>query len=346
MKYFTAIIILIISLTSCSIQRNYKSETAKIVTNYADQGLFNGSILIARNDSIIFQASYGYADIKTQDTISASTAFPIASLTKQFTATAIMILYENGKLSLEDSIGKYIKVPPYMESVKICNLMNHTSGIPDYWSNNIDNDEDSIYHFLNKQDSLLFQANTSSSYSNSGYFLLGKIIEKISNTSYAAFLDENIFKPLGMKNTFVYDGKDHNLARGYKVNWEINEYFAKTSDGGLVSNIDDLSLWNISLTNNAIIKAETKRLMFAPAELENGNIINNGFGWQIGIDAISLFEHLSGKYNGIVSHTGGLSSFGSYNQYDSNTGLCIILLSNQIRPELMDLINELNKELY
>lgn len=346
MKYLSLIIFVILNLVACTKVHDKSEGIKKVVEEFASEKLFNGSLVVASGDSVLFKGSYGYANIETKDTICSSTHFPIASLTKQFTATAILILQENGKLSIEDKIDKYIETPDYMQSVSIRNLMNHTSGIPDYFQYNIDNTNDSIYNFLFKQDSLLFHPNTNYSYSNSGYFLLGKIIEAISDTTFSGFMQERIFKPIGMKNTFVYNGKDNYKATGYNLKWEKNEYLATTADGGIISTIDDLQLWNKSLSDNNIIQSETRNLMFQSTELEDGTIINKGLGWEIGFSQVSLFDHLSGKYKGIISHTGGMSSFAAYNQYDTRNGLYVILLSNQLRPELMDLIKNINEQIY
>jgi CubicO group peptidase (beta-lactamase class C family) len=346
MKYLGLLAFIILNLVACTKEQDKSEGIKKVFEEFASEKLFNGSLIVANADSVFFKASYGYANIETKDSICSSTPFPIASLTKQFTATAILLLQETGKLSLEDKIDNYIEIPDYMQSVSIRNLMNHTSGIPDYWQNSIENNNDSIYNYLYKQDSLLFHSNTSHSYSNSGYFLLGKIIEAISDTTYSGFLQERIFKPIGMKNTFVYNGMDAYKATGYNLKWVKNEYLATTADGGIISTIDDLQLWDKSLSGNKILKSATRNLMFQPTELADGTIKNTGFGWEIGVSKVSLFDHLSGKYKGVISHTGGLSSFAAYNQYDTRNGLYIILLSNQLRPELKDLINRINKQVY
>lgn len=346
MKKIIIVLILAIGLVSCAKKQNKKENIQHIVESYAAKKIFNGSILIANSDSIIFKGSYGYATLETKDSICSSTPFPIASLTKQFTSTAILLLQENKKLSITDKIYKYIEIPAYMKSVSIQNLMNHTSGIPDYWQNNIKNNNDSIWSFLYLQDSLLFTPNSDFSYSNSAYFLLGKVIEVVSGTTYANFMQTTIFQALGMKNTFVYQNNDCPKATGYNLNWKTDEYFASTADGGIISSIDDMQLWDNSIRNNSILSFESQKMMFSPVQLEDGSIKNNGFGWEIGLNQISLFEHLTGKYKGIVSHTGGLASFGAYNQYDTKTGLHIILLSNQRRPELLNLIHEINSVIY
>lgn len=335
-----------LSLVSCSKKEVNSEKIQQIVERYTTNELLNGSIIIANKDSIIYKRSGGFANIDTKAQITSSTHFPVASLTKQFTATAILLLQEKGKLSIDDKISNYVDVPSFAQPVTIKNLLNHTSGIPDYWQNNIKNNKDSIHEFLFNADSLLFSPNTDYSYSNTGYFLLGQIIESVSNETYGEFLKENIFIPLGMDNTFVYDEKEYDGATGYDENWDVNEYFATTADGGIISAIDDLLLWDIALSQNKLLPCDIKNKMFQPAVLENGAITKYGFGWEIGLNSISLFDHLTGKYDGIVTHSGGLTSFAAYNQFDTRNDTYIILLSNQLRPELMDLIGEINGELY
>ncbi len=335
MKYLFSVLIIALCLVASSKEQSKKDKIQEVVEKYAEKNLLNGSIIVTHKDSIIYKGSFGLANIETKDAITQSTLFPIASLTKQFTSTAILILQEDERLSINDKISKYVEVPQSMGNVLIENLMNHTSGIPDYWQNNIANNKDSIFNFLNIKDTLLFSSNTNHSYCNSGYFLLGQIIERVSGMSYDDFLEENIFKPLGMNHTFVYDGKYHNRAIGYDENWNKNDYLITTGDGGIISTVNDLYLWDKALLENRILNAESQQTMFEPLKLENGEIINYGLGWDI-----------NESNDNIVSHTGWLASFGTYNQFDKETGYFIILLSNQIRPELMDLIHDINNELY
>lgn len=317
MRPLFPILILALMLSSCS-QELAKSEQIKtVVDSYTGNNLFNGSILIAHQDSLIYSASYGYANKETQTTISSSTLFPIASLTKQFTAAAILLLQEEGKLSIEDKIGKYVNVPSFMHEASIKNLLNHTAGIPDYWKNNIPNKEDSIYAYLFRCDSLRFSPNTNQEYSNSGYFLLGEIIEATSELSYQRYIKENIFIPLQMNNSFAYTGDSCARAIGYNLKGEIKESLATTADGSIISSVDDLLLWDRALSQNKLFPKAIKEKMFQAAVLENGTVTKNGFGWQCGLNNVSVFALLTGKYEGIVSHSGGLTSFAAYNQYDT-----------------------------
>lgn len=315
--------------------QTHKENLELIVEKYASDSLLNGSILIAKSDEILFQGSYGIKNLDKKENNSLSTLFPIASLTKQFTSTAILKLQEKEKLTIDDKIGNYLDVPESMKNVSIKNLMNHTSGIPDYWQNDVYNQKDSIFNFLVQKDSLEFKPNSEHRYCNSGYFLLGEIIEKVTRKSYSEFLSEEIFTPLGMKSTFVNNGKEINRAIGYDENWNQNDYLMTTADGGIISNVEDLYLWDKALFEHNLLNVDNQELMFMSTKLNNEKIVNYGFGWDI--------KDINGK---IASHTGWLASFGAYNQFDSETGYFFILLSNQIRPELMDLINEINGELY
>lgn len=306
-----------------------------IVNKYSSDSLLNGSVLIAKNDQILFQGSFGYKNFETTETNSLSTLFAIASLTKQFTSTAILLLQENNKLSINDKIGKYVELPAAMKNIQIKNLMNHTSGIPDYWQNNINNHKDSIFAFLSNNNTLEFEPGSQHRYCNSGYFLLGQIIQSVSGKRYVDFMHERIFIPLEMENSFVNDNKEYNRAIGYDEQWNRNDYLISTGDGGIISTVLDLYLWDKALYNNTILTSESKNLMFEPFTLNNGETVNYGFGWAI-----------NKENRNIVYHTGWLASFGAYNQFDNETGYFLIVLSNQIRPELMDLINDINKELY
>ncbi len=322
---------LVFNVSAQTLNENLNS----IVNKYSSDSVLNGSVIIAKKDNILYQGSFGFKNIETMEINTQSTLFPIASLTKQFTSTAILLLQENKKLSINDKIGDYIELPESMKNILIKNLMNHSSGIPDYWQNNIENNKDSIYKFLINKGTLLFPPNTKYSYCNSGYFLLGQIIESVSGKSYGDFLRENIFMPLGMNNTFINDGKEINRAIGYDEKWNENDYLMTTGDGGLISTVEDLYLWDKALFKNKILSPDNRNKMFNPLKLNTEKIINYGYGWDI-----------NENNSNIVSHTGWLASFGAYNQFDKETGYFIILLSNQIRPELMDLINEINGELY
>lgn len=347
MKDLFIIILLAVITFGCSTNQNTeKKQIKEIVENYAANQLLNGAVLIAYKDNIIYKGSFGYANIQMNDINISSTLFPLCSVTKQFTATAIMLLQEKGMLSIDDKISNYMEVPPTLHDIPIKNLMNMTSGIFNYWENNIKNNKDSILKFHYESKELYFPTNTKYHYNNSNYFFLGLIIESVSGQSYNEFLTQNIFAPAGMINTFLYDGNEYKRATGYNENWNVDDRLITTADGGILSTIDDLLQWDIALSENKIITEESKNEMFQPLALNNGKMNHYGFGWNLEENQVSLFSYIFGSEKKIVSHTGGLAGFGAYNQYDTKNDLYIIILSNQRRPELFDLKNDINKALY
>lgn len=321
--------------SSCSFADDGRDTIGHIVDRYVANRWFNGAILVAHGNHIIYEGYHGCANLENHDTITPVTLFPIASLTKQFTAVAILILQHDGKLSVDDRISNYVAVPECMQNIAIRNLLNHSSGIPDYLRNNVAKKRESVLAYIASIDSLNFPPGSRYSYSNTGYFLLGEIIERVSGNSYGKFLRDRIFIPTGMRHTLLNDGKRHTRAYGYDTSWVRNDFLMSTADGGILSTIRDIYLWDKALFENRIIPQELKLLMFQPYVLDNGTIVFYGFGWDI--DAINRT---------IASHTGWLASFGAYNQIDNRKGYFLILLSNQIRPQLLNLINEINSELY
>jgi len=321
---------------SLNLQAQSKTDSLRtIIEKYASDSLFDGSIIISQKEKVLYQGSFGYSNIETKDTITELTLFPIGSITKQFTATAIMILQEKGLLSINDKISNYMKVPSCMKEIQIKNFMNHTSGIYDYMENGIESNIDSILNFHYKNDTLFFSPNSKFFYCNSGYIFLGLLIESVSGESYSNFLNENIFEPLGMKNTFVFNGNRKSIASAYDENWNLKEKFISTADGGIISNIHDLLIWDRALSNNEILSDKSKKVMFEQSTLENGEKVNYGLGW-----------HINGENKNILFHAGKIATFGAYNQYDKGNDYYVILLTNRILPNLMKMLGDINKELY
>ena len=198
-----------------------------------------------------------------------------------------MILEEKGKLSYDDKLSDYFpEFPEYAKNITIHHLLTHTSGIFDYFKkrqyrNNLTNDD--VLKFLTKQSETDFEPGTEFSYSNSGYVLLSLIIERVTKIPYHKFLKENIFVPLGMENTLVFDESKPevpNRAVGYKSNGKLNDYkILTTGDGGIYSTIEDLFLWDQALYTNKIVSKETLKSGYKPVKLTNGEKKNYGYGW-------------------------------------------------------------------
>jgi CubicO group peptidase (beta-lactamase class C family) len=299
---------------------------------------FSGTILVAVPGEDLIVWSYGLADRENDVPNTAKTKFGIGSITKSFTAMAIMILEERGLLKAEDSICQHIKdCPKAWKPVTIHHLLTHTSGIPRlaelYDQGEIDVEPckdylpDQVIAFF-KELPLDFQPGSGWQYSNSGYVLLGKIIENVSNQSYDVFLHENILQPLGMNNTGYSYGHliIKNRASGYSYEnfqainapyWDVSLYY---SSGGLYSTVGDLYKWDQAFYGNELVSKETLDRIFSSAEPTDTADENYQYGYGWGIT----------KFMGqqAVGHHGSVSGFDSMITRYPDAQVTIIALSN------------------
>jgi CubicO group peptidase (beta-lactamase class C family) len=268
---------------------------------------FNGNVLIAEKGEIIYQHSFGNSNEMTKDKLNENSIFELASCSKPFTAMAIMILKEKGKLKLDDPITNYIPELETYKNVSIRNLLNHTGGLPDYIKlmdrvfdkTKIATNKDIITIFTKYQPKVLFEPNSKFEYCNTGYALLASIIEKISGLTYAEYLAENIFKPLKMNNTFIYNRRlapknIKNYAFGYVYSDSLKKYVLPdetekyqgviwhdgiVGDGSVNSTVIDLLKWDRVLYTNKLISEEGMKEVSEAATLTDGSKTNYGFGW-------------------------------------------------------------------
>ncbi len=316
--------------------------------------IFTGSVLIARQGTVLFSQGYGLADRKQKIPNTPQTRFRIASLTKQFTAMAILILESQGKLSVNDLICKYIdSCPSTWRAITIEQLLTHTSGMPDFPDfptimATPSTPKQTIAHFKNLP--LDFQPGKEWSYSDTGYILLGAIIEKVSGQSYEAFLQKYIFTPLNLKDT-GYDHNSNTLAVGYDdpssdTPADYIDMSIPYAAGGLYSTVEDFFRWDTALSTEQLVPRATLDKMFAPhvaipdAQLNsffNSTIYSGysyGYGWFVG-----------GKLRGhpINFHFGGINGFSSINAQFPDSQITIIVMCNndQDNPgEILDLISQ------
>ena len=302
------------NIPEVDIKSNIPARIDDYLAAYEDKGLFSGSVLVARKGEILVSKGYGMANYEQSVFNTPETKFHLGSVTKQFTAMAIMQLQEKGMLNVNDPISKYISDYPNGKIIKIHHLLTHTSGITDYM-----NDDDSfwnvsrLYHPINKiierfkNKPLKFQPGANYSYSNSGYVLLAYIIEKVTEKSYEQYLDQNIFKPLNMKNT----GYDHleilikNRASGYSISSDklVNAEFFDRSIGlgadGLYSTTLDLYLWDRALYTEKLVSKATLKKIFTPYP----PALKYGYGWSINGSEVSHFGRMNGFYTYIERNT-------------------------------------------
>jgi CubicO group peptidase (beta-lactamase class C family) len=274
-----------------------------------------GAVVLAIKDGkIILRKGYGMANLELGIPIKPEMVFHIGSITKQFTAAAIMKLVEEGKLSVTDDIKKYLpNYPTHGHKITIHHLLNHTSGIKSYtsmtdWPPLMRKDMTPAELIdLFKNQPMDFAPGERVLYSNSGYILLGAIIEKVSGKSYEAYIHENIFKPLGMSNSYYGSNKRiiPNRVSGYeKGKKEITNasYLSMTlpyAGGSLVSTVDDLHRWYQALEAGKVISKKSLEQMYTPAKLNNGKTQNYAYGWLLG----TLFGEKT------IEHDGGINGF-------------------------------------
>ena len=275
------------------------------------------AVIVRKNGETVFRKGYGMADLELGVPIEPDMVFRLGSITKQFTAASILLLAEQGKLGLQDDITKFLPdYPTQGRKITVEHLLTHTSGIQSYtdlpewlslWRKDF-----SLKELIDifKDKPMQFEPGESWAYNNSGYILLGAIIEKVSGQTYEEFVDARIFKPLGMKNSY-YGNTERIIPRripGYQMgrNGFINApYLSMTQPyaaGSLLSTVDDLSVWSDAVFSGKLLKREWLDKAFKPYKLKNGESTGYGYGWFIS------------DYQGhrVIEHGGGINGFSSY----------------------------------
>ncbi|WP_343658641.1 serine hydrolase domain-containing protein [Chryseobacterium sp.] len=309
---------LIVQLVSC------KQHPQDVVNKYYSQGEFNGSVLIVKNGQMVCDTTLGFRNIEKGLKADKNTSFYIASLSKSFTAIAILISEQKGLLKLDDKASMFVNLPEYAENVTVRQLLHHTSGIRDYenlFSKKGLTNQDVINWLFNLKN-LDFIPDSQFKYSNSGYIILAQIIEKVSGKSYPDFIREQIITPLKMNNTYVYESNTviQNRASGYNKQKKPDDYsILTTGDGGIYSTPEDLYKFDQALRNYTLINKENTIMMYSPFQLTSGQTSNYGFAWFI--------ENESGEKS--VMHTAGLNGFKALFWRDLKNNSCIIALTNQ-----------------
>lgn len=298
------------------------------ITPFVESGSFGGAVLIARGEEVLISKGYGMANLEHGVPNTPQTRFRLGSLTKQFTAMAILMLQEQGQLDVQDPICDYVTdCPEAWRSIIIHHLLAHASGIPNF-TEFLDYSEtmalksdvvETISRFRNKP--LDFEPGTHFCYSNSGYIVLGYIIKKIAGTDYDQFLQENIFQPLGMLDT----GYDHpglvlkHRASGYRDmgngKYKRAAYVHMSlpyAAGGLYSTVEDLYRWDRALYTETLVSQPSLELMFTP------HAQDYGYGWRI----------RKGPNGTSIGHTGEISGFTTFIGRFVDDDVVVIVLSN------------------
>jgi len=308
---------------------------------------FNGSVLVLDGGNVIYQKHYGFSNFITKSKLNDTSMYELASCSKQFTAFAILLLARKGKLSLRDTLQKFIPDFPY-KNITIEHLLTHTSGLPDYeallakvWDKTkFATNYDVVELLKRNKPKVLFKPNEYFTYSNTGYVILSVIIEQVSGKSYAEFLESSIFSPLGMLHTQVYNTrrvkKDtiSNYAYGYVYSQNLKKFVlpdsikeyemvvyqdAITGDGTVSSCTKDLAIWTHELLHNNLLPENYLDSAFTNHRLNDSRPSGYGYGF-----------FLSGGNNSerLVYHTGGWPGYLNIIMHFPDSHKDIIVLSN------------------
>jgi len=315
------------ALIEANTEEEIENKVEEYIGGHIKVNQFSGSILVAQNGQVIVKKGYGMANYEHAIPNDPQTKFRTGSLTKQFTAMAIMQLEEKKLLSVNDSLNKYLPDYPNGDIIKIVHLLTNTSGIPDHTELDDFDQERRVFHYditetieKFKDIPLEFPPGEKFKYSSSGYILLGYIIEKVSQMSYEDYIEQNIFAPLNMTNS-GFETTDRIIkhrASGYSLrdNEIINAKYRDMSNahasGAIYSTIEDLYLWDRALYTEKLVSKNSLERMFTPFTDQYG------YGWGI----IDIFDHR------MVGHNGEIEGFRANISRFIDDDVCIIALSN------------------
>lgn len=349
-RYWIGIIV-ILGLIPCYCKGQNIDSIAFVLDSAYSKSPFFANVLISKNDKIVFEKSYGFADESRKVKLTNKNSFQVASISKQFTAYAIMMLKSKGKLNYDMPVVNFIVEFPYKE-ITIRQLMQHTSGLPNFWNNirpqldtmKVNGNKELMEYLINHPLPLQFKSGSKFNYADIGYDILALIIERVSGIDYETYLYENIFKPLKMKNTHAYLITDisrinnKHLAIGHvqKNNeWSyahLNPSFHFVyylgnfyGDGSVVTTARDLLKWDYALKHNQLLPDSIQLEMTTPATY-NGEIVyankdqnvSYGFGWFL----------KSNSNNKMIYHSGGHPGNIHYIYKLVNKDITFVFLSN------------------
>jgi CubicO group peptidase (beta-lactamase class C family) len=297
---------------------------------------FNGTVLVAQNGQIIYKGAFGYKMLSTRDTLLTNTPFQLASVSKQFTSVAILQLIEKGMLSLDDPVSKFIPNFPYNPIITIRLLLTHRSGLPNYVyplerfydrTRPLSNSE-VVEKLCKLHPNPYYIANRKFNYNNTNYVLLAYIVEKLSGMPFRDYMAQKIFKPLGMNDSFIYDGTDplkvqNQAATGYtsrRRSFALDYLDSVTGDKSVYSTVEDLWKWDQALCTDFLVKSTTLQQAFVPAHDDTNLITKNyGMGWRL---------QLLPNGEWLTFHTGWWHGFKNYYLHNPKDRSAIIVLGN------------------
>ena len=357
-KNICIILLIIIGLAGCN-QKNEYPVVERLDSLFSSVPDFSGVVLVADNGKAVYFKSFGYLDFNSKTPLDTTAIFELASVSKQFTAMTIMMLEEEGKLNYDDSLKNFVPELPY-RGITIRHLLNHTSGLPDYqtimdqyWDKSkVAGNEDCIEYLVKHHPPMSFVPGSEYEYSNTGYMLLAMIAEKASGKDFIEFLNERIFRLVGMTNTDIRTKEEKlklkNFAWGFIYVPEKSEFVSADSfpssnytiwlgnrkgPGRLSSTAKDLLKWDQALYTSDIISQESLQEAFSPAMLTNDSLSNYGFGWIVHQSDIGKVVRHGGSNPGYTTHIA--------RYIDSNK--TIIMLCNNEHKQFGDLLHAIEE---
>ena len=306
----------------------------RLLRTLNEEGKFNGVVLVSEHSKVIYKKGFGYANYEEKKPHTVQSCFRLGSITKQFTAMAIMILADQDKLGFDDDVSKFLPTFPYKD-ITIRHLLVHTSGVPDttsLYESNWDQEklaykEDELSLLAKYHPPVDFDPGEKWEYSNTGYSLLACIVESASGMKFEVFMQKYIFDPLDMKNTVLATGQKaqpiKNRAYGYNPSFENIDYSywnGIVGDGGIYSTVGDLFKWDQGLYNAGLVKKSTMAEALSPYTLNDGGTTGDyGFGWRLD----------RGGKRDVIEHSGSWVGFSNWIRRDLKNQNAIIILSNK-----------------
>lgn len=327
-------------------RKNHKIDS--LVAHAHQRWGFQGSVLVSRNHKLVYKGAVGTANFATGEEIKTNSVFQLASVSKQFTAMAVMILRQNGELDYDDKVTQYIPDFPY-KTITVRQLLNHTSGLPNYmwlvehkWKGDRDPYNDDVLKLMAKEKlPLYFTPGRRFDYSNTGYMVLASIVEKVSGQRFGDYLKEHVFDPLGMENTLVYctglnEVLPDNSVKGYEKRWRKYREFGEDPNNGTVgdknvySTVEDMFLWDRALDSELLVCSETLNEAFKPGKVRRREV-PYGFGFRL----------KNTKKENLVYHNGLWNGFRTAFIRDLGNGATLILFNNTNSKSKTTVVNKI-----
>ena len=329
----------ILGATTSAAQGPSRAVAVRQIDSLATAALRNGpvaalSIAVVKGRDTLVMIGYGFADVENEVPATAETVYRIGSITKQFTSAAVMQLVEQGKVGLDDEITKYFPgFPTHGQRILVRHLLNHTSGIPSYtdipkrWGRvaMVDLPHDSLLALVSG-DSLMFAPGSAFYYNNTGYYMLGMLLEKVTGQNYGDYLAQHLFSPLGLKSTrycatgplIQHRAQGYGVEKGALVNAQYLSMDNPFAAGALCSTVGDMVRWESALFGGKVVSASSLSQMTTPAKLTSNRPMPYGYG---------LVPDTVARHR-VIGHGGGINGFISHEDYYPDDTLTVVVLAN------------------